>query len=210
MLTFKQYLLETPLIDVFAAHDKPGHRMETDKLLGDRLVAIQRTERESGKPHKAFKNLGPYTLYHAPPTNTWGDHSILVKHGKQVVGHIGFKVRKDTPLGGMEISRHLDATELPRFLRAHSGGRGKIPHLASQVYMATAKHFGMPVLSGSQQTPGGQSVWHGIAKLTGNVKAVNTDTGKLIQNYNPKKHDVEVYDPENARGANWTFIHEPQ
>lgn len=210
MLTFKQFLSEAPLIDDFAAYDKPGHRAETDTLLGDRMFAIQRTERESGKKHKPFKHLGPYTLYHAPPSGSWGDHSVLVKLGKQVVGHVGFKVRKDTTLGGMQISRHLDATELPRFLRAHSGNRAKIPHLASQVYMATAKHFGMPVLSGSQQTPGGQSVWHGIAKLTGNVTAVNIDTRKQIPNYDPSKHDREVYDPENGRGANWTFVHTPQ
>jgi hypothetical protein len=209
MLRFKQYLSETPLIDDFAAYDQSGHRRETDRLLTDRMVAVQRTERESGKKHKAFAHLGPYTLYHAPPATEWPQHSVLVKHGKQVVGHVGFTVRKNTSLGGMQIARHLDATEMPRFLRAHSGNRAKIPHLASQVYIAAAKHFGMPVLSGSQQTPGGQSVWHGIAKLTGNVKAINIDTHKEIPNYNPRKHDREVYDTENSRGANWTLMHDP-
>jgi hypothetical protein len=209
MLRFKQFISETPIIDDFAAQDTPLHRLDSDALFHDRMFAVRRTEKESGKQHKPFARIGSYTLHHASPSASWGEHSILVKHGKNPVGHLSVKIRKGSRLGDMELDQHLDATEMPRFLRAHTGSRAKVPHLASRVYMQVAKHFGMPIVSGGQQTPGGQSVWHGIAKL-GTVSAINADTRKHIEKYNPEQHAAEVYDPEHGRGANWSLVYNPK
>lgn len=211
MLTFKQFLSEAPLVDDFANNQsgRQHNAMMNDIYFNDRIFALRRSEKQTGVKHKPFAYIGSYTLHHAPPTEDWGQHSILVTYRKKPVGHVSFTVRKNTKIGDLQIPRHLDPTEIPRFLIAHSGKRAPVRQLASKVYMATTKHFGMPILSGSTQTPGGKSIWDGISRLSKNVLAVNADTYKQIPNYDPDKHNDEVYDTENSRGINWTLIHHP-
>lgn len=172
-------------------------------------MAVNRAERETGVVHRPFARIGPYTLLHAPPTGEWPQHSVLVKHGKNAVGHVSFTMRKNHHFGGLHVPNHIDATEMPRFLRQHTGTRSLVPDLPARVYMQTAKHFGVPVVSGGQHSPGGKNIWDKIAKNTGRVLAVNMDTHEMIRNYNPKEHEHKVYDRENSRGANWVLIHHP-
>lgn len=207
MLSFKQFLSEMPLID--DPFDVTYHRHLSDVSFHDRMFGLQRTEKESGVGHKPFARIGPYTLLHAPPSKDWPEHSILVKHGKNAIGHVGFTMRKNHYFGDLHVPQHLDAGEMPRFLRQHTGKRALVPGLPSKVYMQVAKHFGMPIVSGGRQSMGGKNIWDNIAKSTKKVLAVNVDTHERIPNYDPEQHGYKVYDGENSRGANWVLIHHP-
>ena len=207
MLSFKQFLLEMPFMRDTES-DLPSHRIFGDDDFRDRMVAIKQTEKASGVVHKPFGKIGPYTLLHAPPTGDWPQHSILVRHGRKNVGHVSFTMRKNHKFGGVHVPEHMDATEIPRFLRQHSGRRSLVPDLPARVYMETAKHFGMPIVSGTRQTMGGKNIWDTISRYTERVLAVNTNSNKTIRNYNPRVHGREVYD-ESGGGTNWVLIHHP-
>ena len=165
-------------------------------------------------PAKVGK-IGPYEISHSISEPEEGHHhqrvhTFMVHHEGQPVGYANFAERPPQKLGHIKIGTHLKNQSAPRFL--HRGKDSFVPNLASRVYEFAAGHLDLPIVSDSTQSPGGKSIWAGIARKNP-VVAIDRYAWKPteITNYDPgnPEHVQKVYGPTRESDA-WVLLHKPK
>ena len=167
-------------------------------------------------PHKEIGNIGPYKVYHAQANDGslshWDKpetvHSVVVKHNDDIVGHARFSEdnkphRLDNP-----ATTVLSPEGAPRFMRAHTGKRAHASDLAARVYMMTAAHANLPIMSGDTHSAGAHSMWHGITRL-GGTSAYNKQSHEHIRRYDPDQHGNTVYGDDKSGSDHWSLVYDP-
>ena len=211
--------------------DKRSHIKDGDSELTSTLIQrgfIPRTKPDDppvldyaradrySTPHKEIGNIGPYKVYHAQASDGslshWDIpetiHSVVVKHNDDIVGHARFSEdnkphRLDNP-----ATTVLSPEGAPRFMRAHTGKRAHASDLAARVYMMTAAHANLPIMSGDTHSAGAHSMWHGITRL-GGTSAYNKQSHEHIRRYDPDQHGNTVYGDDKSGSDHWSLVYDP-
>lgn len=218
MLKFKQFLSEDFPFVTDEGWDKYRHKQSGDALFNSRIR--QHMGRLKDLPSKMIGKLGPYDVHyikqHMPssvetekhPGYTY--HHFIVQHNDEPVGYASFSQNTiPNTFGTTRLPSYMEYSQTPRFKSQHSGKRALVKHLPSLVYKMAAKHTGLPIVSGQEQSPGGKNLWANLARH-GHVVAAHTMNGQQFE-YNPdlKSHEQEVYEPKDESGRHWVLIHNP-
>lgn len=219
MLTFLQYLSEDmPVLDD-EEDDSTHHQLHANRLFDLGYKRLQTYELVSGKP-KHIGSIGEYKVFHTKveKTSSRSDvpgsvyHHFTVHHGETPIGYVSFRQMNDTShsVGNREWESYLNASDLPRFRREHSGRRSSVHALPAKVYAMAAKHLKLPIVSGEMQSRGGMNIWKNLAGMHGGVRAVHAHSGEEFQ-FNPHdpSHIKTAYDNRGLSGKMWSLIHEP-
>ena len=229
MKSFLRYISED--MPSVTEKDKRSHIKDGDSELTSTLIQrgfIPRTKPDDppvldyaradrySTPHKEIGNIGPYKVYHAQASDGslshWDSpetiHSVVVKHNDDIVGHARFSEdnkphRLDNP-----ATTVLSPEGAPRFMRAHTGKRAHASDLAARVYMMTAAHANLPIMSGDTHSAGAHSMWHGITRL-GGTSAYNKQSHEHIRRYDPDQHGNTVYGDDKSGSDHWSLVYDP-
>ena len=229
MKSFLRYISED--MPSVTEKDKRSHIKDGDSELTSTLIQrgfIPRTKPDDppvldyaradrySTPHKEIGNIGPYKVYHAQASDGslshWDIpetiHSVVVKHNDDIVGHARFSEdnkphRLDNP-----ATTVLSPEGAPRFMRAHTGKRAHASDLAARVYMMTAAHANLPIMSGDTHSAGAHSMWHGITRL-GGTSAYNKQSHEHIRRYDPDQHGNTVYGDDKSGSDHWSLVYDP-
>ena len=229
MKSFLRYISED--MPSVTEKDKRSHIKDGDSELTSTLIQrgfIPRTKPDDppvldyaradrySTPHKEIGNIGPYKVYHAQASDGslshWDIpetiHSVVVKHNDDIVGHARFSEdnkphRLDNP-----ATTVLSPEGAPRFMRAHTGKRAHASDLAARVYMMTAAHANLPIMSGDTHSAGAHSMWHGITRL-GGTSAYNKESHEHIRRYDPDQHGNTVYGDDKSGSDHWSLVYDP-